>query len=63
MTYRKDRYIVEAHLGIDVLHKDVGPEFSPTQRMVERLLLKTEEDIRVWINNRCIFTRYDGWRI
>lgn len=49
-------YVVELHLGVDVMSHDYGSEIAPAQRAIERLKArKTDaEEIRLWHDNKCI---------
>jgi hypothetical protein len=50
--YKPKHYVVEVHIGVDVLHKDYGKDELCALRAVERLLSKLSHqgihEVRVW---------------
>lgn len=52
--YNPDHYIVEVHIGIDVLHRDYGSEEGPARRAYNRLKRFNFDDVRVWHDKHTI---------
>ena len=52
--YDPNHYVVEIHLGMDVLSNDYGNDQGCADRAIERLKTRQFDELRIWHMGRCV---------